>query len=69
MMSANRSARAYRIGAAVVFLLLTAVVVVPLFDADQRTTLDRTFRIIGGIVLLGLAALSFFGPSGRTDRN
>jgi len=68
-MSAFRSPRGYRIGTAIVFLLLTAFVVIPLFDGDQRTTLDRTFRIIGGIVLLGLAALSFFAPSGRTDRN
>ena len=68
-MSTNRSAHGYRIGTAVVFLLLTAVVVVPLSDAHQRTTLDRAFRIIGGVVLLGLAVLSLFAPSGRPDRN
>jgi hypothetical protein len=69
MMSASTSERRFRIGVAVVFVLLTVLVVVPLFDAQQRTTLDRTFRIIGGIVLVILAAVSIFGPSGPRDRN
>src|SRR4051794_1970779 len=51
---------------AVVFVLLTAVVVVPLFDSQERTGLDRVFRIFGGIVLILLAALSAFGPGGRS---
>nr|WP_296069356.1 hypothetical protein [uncultured Actinoplanes sp.] len=68
-MTVNRSERRIRIGMAIVFVLLTVVVVVPLFDSEQRTTLDRTFRIVGGIVLLLLAALSIYGPSGRSNQN
>jgi hypothetical protein len=67
-MAAN-SERRIRIGMAIVFGLLTVVVVVPLFDSQERTSLERTFRIVGGIVLILLAALSAFGPSGRRGRS
>ena len=63
---AASSERRIRIGMAIVFVLLTAVVVVPLFDSEERTGLERTFRIVGGIVLILLAALSAFGPRGRS---
>jgi hypothetical protein len=65
----TRSERRFRIGSAVVFLLLAAPVLVPLFDTHQRTALDRTFRIAGGTVLILLAALSIYGPGGRRDQN
>jgi uncharacterized membrane protein len=67
-MKANMPERRFRIGGAVVFGLIALVVVIPLFDSDQRTTLDRTLRIIGGIVLILLAALSMYGPGRRRDR-
>lgn len=63
------SERRIRIGMAVVFVLLTAVVVIPLVDSQERTGLERTFRIVGGIVLILLAALSAFGPGSRSGRN
>jgi putative Ca2+/H+ antiporter (TMEM165/GDT1 family) len=62
---AAHSERRIRIGMAIVFVLLTAVVVVPLFDSSQRTGTERTVRIVGGIVLILLAAVSAFGPSSR----
>jgi cytochrome c biogenesis protein CcdA len=59
----------FRVGAAVVFLLLSVFLIVPLFDSDQRTTLERSLRVIGGIVLVLLALVSICPgrrPSGKS---
>jgi len=68
-MGAKRTERHFRVGSAVVFVLLAVLVVVPLFDAEQRTTLERGFRVAGGTVLILLAALSIYGLGRRRDQS
>ncbi|MFF5171557.1 hypothetical protein ACFY3U_02850 [Micromonospora sp. NPDC000089] len=66
----SRTARQLRIRSAVVFLLLSFVVLGPLiFDADELTSVERTLRIVGGIILILLAAGSLYRPRRQGDGN
>ncbi|MBY8875726.1 hypothetical protein K7640_28245 [Micromonospora sp. PLK6-60] len=45
---------------ATVFLLLSVVVLGPLVDSPELTTLERTSRVVGGIALVLLATVSIY---------